>query len=77
MGPLKYGSEEGDFFGANFETGCWFSRNLKIFRNILRINAGPEDRILVIYGAGHMNVLNLLFDSSPEFELMNTNSFLK
>lgn len=77
IGPFKYESKEGDFFGVNFETGRWFNRNLKIFRNIQRINATPNDRILVIFGAGHMNVLNLLFESSPEFELVRTNDFLQ
>ncbi|MFV8226464.1 DUF5694 domain-containing protein [Christiangramia aquimixticola] len=76
VGPFKYESKEGDFFGVNFETGRWFNRNLKIFRNIQRINFTPEDRILVIYGAGHLNILNLLFNSSPEFDLVKTNQYL-
>ena len=77
IGPFKYESNEGDFFGVNFETGRWFNRNLKIFRNIQRIDINPNDKILVIYGSGHMNILNILFESSPEFELVNTNSFLQ
>ncbi|GAB2775460.1 DUF5694 domain-containing protein [Salinimicrobium soli] len=77
IGPFKYESNEGDFFGVNFETGRWFNRNLKIFRNIQRIDINPNDKILVIYGSGHMNILNILFDSSPEYELVNTNSFLQ
>ncbi|TDQ32212.1 DUF5694 domain-containing protein [Zeaxanthinibacter enoshimensis] len=77
VGSFKYERETGDFFGVNFETGRWFNRNLKIFRNIQRIPVSPGDKILVIYGAGHMNLLNLLFDSSPEYELMNTNSYLE
>lgn len=77
IGPFKYESEEGDFFGVHFETGRWFNRNLKIFRNIQRINVQPNDRILVIYGSGHLNILNILFESSPEFELVDTNSYLK
>ncbi|APG59877.1 DUF5694 domain-containing protein [Christiangramia salexigens] len=77
IGAFKYEEEKGDFFGVNFETGRWFNRNLKIFRNIQRIDAEPDDRILVIFGSGHMNILNLLFDSSPEFELVSTNKFLQ
>ncbi|SDS47238.1 DUF5694 domain-containing protein [Gramella sp. MAR_2010_147] len=76
IGPFTYESETGDFFGVNFETGRWFNRNLKIFRNIQRIKVRPEDKILVIYGAGHMNVLNLLFESSPEYQLVESNDFL-
>ncbi len=77
IGPFKYESEKGDFFGVNFESGRWFNRNLKIFRNIQRIQTNPDDRILVIFGSGHLNVLNLLFESSPEFKLVDTNSFLQ
>jgi hypothetical protein len=76
IGSFKFENKEGDFFGANFETGRWFNRNLKIFRNIQRINLDPNDKILVIFGADHMNILNILFESSPEFKLVDTNEFL-
>lgn len=76
IGPFKYEGKEGDFFGVNFETGRWFNRNLKIFRNIQRIDLQPNDKVLIIYGVGHMNILNILFDSSPEFELVHTNKYL-
>ena len=77
IGLFKYESRENDFTGVDFETGRWFSRNLKIFRNIQRIEAGPSDRILVIFGAGHMNLLNYFFDCSPEYRRVKTNDFLK
>ncbi|MDB5253047.1 MAG: hypothetical protein JWP27_2216 [Flaviaesturariibacter sp.] len=77
IGPFKYESTEHDFTGVDFETGRWFNRNLKIFRNIQRIKAGPEDRILVIFGAGHMNLLNFFFDCSPEYTRVKTNDYLK
>ncbi|MBC6489560.1 DUF5694 domain-containing protein [Flavihumibacter stibioxidans] len=77
IGLFKYESRERDFTGVDFETGRWFSRNLKIFRNIQRIEAKESDRILVIYGAGHLNLLNLFFDSSPEYKLVRTNDFLR
>ena len=77
IGPFKYEITEGDFFGTNFEIGRWFSRNLKIFRNIQRINASPSDKILVIFGADHLNLLNIFFESSPEYTLANTNDYLK
>ena len=77
IGLFKYESKPNDFLGVDFETGRWFSRNLKIFRNIQRIPAGPSDRILVIFGAGHMNILNYLFDCSPEYNRVHTNDYLK
>jgi hypothetical protein len=77
VGMFKYESADRDFTGVDFETGRWFSRNLKIFRNIQRIKAGASDRILVIYGAGHLNLLNYFFDCSPEFTRVKTNDFLQ
>jgi len=76
VGLFKYESQERDFTGVDFETGRWFNRNLKIFRNIQRIAAWPSDRILVIYGAGHLNLLNYFFDCSPEYQRVKTNDFL-
>ena len=45
IGLFKYESEDNDFTGVDFETGRWFSRNLKIFRNIQRIPVKSSDRI--------------------------------
>ena len=77
IGHFKYESEERDFTGVDFETGRWFNRNLKIFRNIQRIQTQVSDRILVIYGAGHLNILNYLFECSPEYKLLRTNDYLE
>ena len=77
LGIFKYETKDHDFFGPDFVTGWWFNRNLRIFRNIQKINAKPTDRILIIFGAGHMNLLNLFFDSSPEYKLQKINDYLK
>lgn len=74
---FKYESKDNPFFGVDFTTGWWFNRNLRIFRNIQRIPTRAGDRILVIYGTGHMNILNILFDASPEYELVHINNYLK
>ncbi len=47
-----------DPIGANW-VQSWFGRNLAIFNNIAR-NTGKDDRVLVIYGAGHGNHLRQL-----------------
>jgi hypothetical protein len=77
LNPFKYEETPGDFFGTDFETGRWFNRNLRIFRNIQRIPFTPEDRILVIVGREHLNLLNPLFDASPEFELVSPLPYLE
>lgn len=77
IGHFKYESSPYDYTGVDFETGRWFNRNLRIFRNIQRIDTKPSDRILVIYGAGHLNILNYLFECSPEYHLEDTNKYLE
>lgn len=77
IGVFKYQLGDNLFFGTDFTTGWWFNRNLRIFRNIQNINAKPTDRILIIFGAGHMNLLNLFFKVSPEYHLQKINNYLK
>lgn len=49
-----YGTAE-DPAGANWMM-LWFGRNQRIFNNIVR-HTQPGDRVLVVYGAGHGNML--------------------
>lgn len=74
--PFKYEETPGDFTGVDFETGRWYNRNLRIFRNIQRIPHNTDDRILLIIGSEHLNLLNLFFDISREFELVSPLPYL-
>jgi hypothetical protein len=76
IGVFKYETKDNAFFGVDFQTGNWFNRNLKIIRNIQKINTQPNDKIFVLFGAGHMNILNILFDASPEYKLVPVNYYL-
>ncbi len=49
----------------------WYSRNLRIYRNIRKSTTSPDDRILVLFGAGHMGILRQQFESSPAYELVD------
>ncbi len=75
--PFKYEEQPGDFTGVDFETGRWYNRNLRIFRNIQRIPHSADDRILLIIGSEHLNLLNLFFDVSREFEFVPPLPYLK
>ena len=77
LNSFKYEEQPGDFTGVDFETGRWFNRNLRIFRNVHRVPHTADDRILMIYGAGQLNLLNLFFDASKEFELVSPLPYLK
>jgi len=35
----------------------WYRRNIRIYHNIVKLIESPNDRILVIYGAGHLGWL--------------------
>lgn len=37
--------------------GSWFQRNARIYRNILALATAPDDRLLVVYGSGHLGWL--------------------
>lgn len=76
-GTFTYEEEPGDFTGVDLESGRWFNRNLRIFRNVQRIPRGPDDRILMIVGADHLNLLNIFFDISWEFELVSPLPYLE
>lgn len=45
-----------EYTGANY-VSWWYRRNLTIFNNIVRLTDSPNDRILIIYGAGHSKLL--------------------
>lgn len=55
----------------------WYSRNLRIFRRIQMIDADQDDRIMVLFGAGHMAILMQQFEASPEYELVPFHSLSK
>lgn len=61
-----FGSAD-DPAGANWDM-LWYGRNLAIFNNIVRHTA-PGDRVLVVYGAGHGNLLRQLATDSGKYRM--------
>ena len=59
-----------DYKGVDALAMYWYNRNLRIFRNIQKIETSPDDRILVLFGAGHIQILAQLFECSPEYKLV-------
>ncbi len=53
----------------------WYKRNLFIYRNIIE-NVETDDRILIIFGQGHIHYLNQLLSDNPEFDLVSPNEVL-
>lgn len=60
-----------DHRGADALAMHWYARNLRIYRNIQKATTSPDDRILVIIGAGHLGILRQQFESSPQYELID------
>lgn len=54
----------------------WFQRNLIIFVNLTRLVASPADRLLVVYGSGHIPLLRQLALDSGLFSLENPHDYL-
>ena len=50
--------DDGKAPGANW-VGAWHTRNLRIFAKLVRIADRPNDRVLVIYGAGRPSAQSL------------------
>lgn len=66
-----------EYDGADMLAMLWYSRNLRIFRNIQRIPQTADDRILVIIGNGHASVLRQLITTSPEYDFVEFSSLTK
>jgi len=67
--------EEEYFIGAAMLTD-WYRRNIMIYSKVLNQLDFKEERILVIFGAGHSSTLKHLFQSNPHFELVDTHAWL-
>ncbi len=49
-------ADPGDYAGPDL-LAAWYQRNIRIYSNIVKLAESPNDRILVIYGAGHLGWL--------------------
>lgn len=60
--------------GADILSIWWYNRNLRIFRKLQEITHNKNDRILVIFGNGHVSILRQLLESSPEYDFVEFDS---
>lgn len=80
---LASGFSTAEFPGSNGQQGpdalsiWWYNRNLRIFNNILRTQPKSNDRIMVLFGNGHMPIMKHCFYSSPEFEVVELKTLLR
>jgi len=64
-----------EYPGVDWVT-AWYSRNLRIFANLQRITEDGEERLLVIYGLGHIPLLRHCVVASPEYQLIEVEEYL-
>jgi hypothetical protein len=68
IGSFQRGTDS-EYYGPDSAIG-WWVRNLRIFQNLIRITESPDDRLLLIIGAGHAPILDHSIDASPEYRLV-------
>lgn len=67
-------SEPYEYAGADL-LASWYQRNVRIYSNIVKLADAPQERILVIYGAGHLSLLRQLTASDPSVRLRKLGDF--
>ncbi len=75
IGNFKMG-EDNDYFGPD-NSMWWYSRNLRIFHNLLQINTPGKDRIFLLIGAGHVPILDFLADTSIDFNKKSFEEYIE
>lgn len=68
--------EPWDWAGADLVSD-WFRRNMRIYSNVVRLADSPSERVLVIFGAGHLGWLRHDFASDPTVRLRKLAEFAK
>ncbi len=67
--------EPGDYAGPDL-LASWYQRNIRIYNNIMKIIESPNDRALVIYGAGHLGWLRQMVENDPAMRLRKLSEFV-
>lgn len=65
--------KEGKYIGSELVTS-WYDRNLKIYSNLQKL-AQNSERLFVIYGTGHLQILKDLIQADPNFKLVDATTY--
>jgi hypothetical protein len=63
------------YVGIDWVQG-WYARNLRIYANLARIIESSQDRVLVVFGSGHITLLSQFLTDSALFELEPPHKYL-
>jgi len=65
-----------NYIGAD-AVGRWYGRNMRIYSNIYDLtDFDQKERIVLIYGAGHVWTLRQILMDSPDYEYVELSNFL-
>jgi hypothetical protein len=65
-----------DYVGSKL-VADWYTTNINIYTNILRVVKPTDKAILVIFGQGHVPILKHLFENNDDFEVVEIATVLK
>jgi hypothetical protein len=60
--------EPGDWAGADL-VADWFRRNVRIYANLASLSSSPDERVIAIFGAGHLGWLRQDVANDPTLRL--------
>ena len=69
-------SEPWDWAGPDL-VADWFRRNMRIYGNVVDLIDSPDERVLVVYGAGHLGWLQYAFERNPDIHLRTLAEFAR
>lgn len=69
--------EAGEYLGADGFLSGWFNRNIRIYSNVMRLIRSPDERVLVLIGAGHVPILKHLLETTPAAHLDDVGEVLR
>ena len=67
--------EPGVWAGADL-LADWYRRNVRIYANVLRLVDSPGERVLVLYGSGHLGWLQRDVAGNPDLRLRKLADFV-
>jgi hypothetical protein len=68
--------ERWDWAGADLLSD-WFRRNMRIFSNAIQLLESPRERLLIVFGSGHLGWLRQEFASDPTVHLRTLAEFTR
>lgn len=77
LSNFTFEENEIDYSGVDWVTAQWYNRNLRIIRNLMRINTNENDRIFILYGNGHHALLRDYVEYNPLYKYEPVINYLK